>query len=354
MRKQLCMGGDKVGHKNYLPVDSDRYLANLSGPMMIAWDITNRCNLNCFHCLNCSGDAVAHDFSAELSIEEAMDLTNQIIAFHPLSVCVCGGEPTLRHDLTQIVREMAKSGIQVNMVSNGLELPDSKIVELKDAGLSFLQISIDGARAETHNAFRNNDRSFESATKAVKDAVRRQLHVATSFCPTRENIPQFRDYVGLVRELGCRNIRMMPFLPMGRGLGYSRSLLPSEEQYLDLKLEIATQRVIHTDMQIEWGDPLEHIYIAVHKPRPEPIVMEIRANGDIAPSIYLPISVGNAMRHPLRDYWEAGFNRIWANPDVLELAKAVQTIDDFFHASLHTWTVDRKRIDLVDLGKSKS
>lgn len=324
------------------------FLESMKGPIMISWDITNRCNFSCKHCLNCSGDSEKHDFYNELSHDESMNIASQIVEIHPMSMCICGGEPTLRNDLEEIIAYISKTGTQVNMVSNGFLLNEERIKKLKRAGLSFLQISIDGADAETHDSFRNTSGAFIRAVNAVKYAVKHDIRVAVSICPTQSNLHKFNEYVDFIYELGCRHIRMMPFLPMGRGKDNNHIIAPSEDQYLELKIQIAKNRMKYGDMQIEWGDPLEHIYLAVHKPRPEPIAMEIRENGDIAPSIYLPISVGNALRHTLKEYWDHGFNRIWSFPFVYNIAKEVNTIDDFFDESLSTWNVKRRQIDIID------
>lgn len=328
--------------------NSSSCLASMTGPLMISWDVTNLCNFNCVHCLNCSGDGNHHDFVNELSEKEAESLAYQIAELHPISMCICGGEPTLRQDLEHIISIIARAGTQVNMVSNGYSLSFDRIRELKQAGLSFLQISLDGVEPQTHDNFRNRTGAFERAVDAISSAVKCKMRVATSFCPNKYNICEFRRYVDFIHQLGCRHIRMMPFLPMGRGLENAEAIMPSEDNYFTFKCFINEKRKQYKDMQIEWGDPLEHIYLALYNPRPEPVVMEIRANGDIAPSIYLPISVGNVRRHSIKEYWDAGFKDIWRHPEVTAIAQTVNTIYDFFDMSLHTWNIKRKEIDLIE------
>ena len=45
---------------------------------MIAWDITNRCNLNCLHCLNRSGDNSYHNFENELSENDLKSILKEL------------------------------------------------------------------------------------------------------------------------------------------------------------------------------------------------------------------------------------------------------------------------------------
>ena len=74
----------------------------------------------------------------------------------------------------------------------------------------------------------------------------------------------------------------------------------------------------------------------------------MRSNGDIGPSIYMPISVGNIRKHTLKEYWDNGFNFIWKRPEVLEMAKKYITISDFKDVKLKAWTDERKYIDIIE------
>ena len=42
-------------------------------------------------------------------------------------------------------------------------------------------------------------------------------------------------------------------------------------------------------------------------------MMEIKTNGDLSFTSYLPVSAGNCSAHTLQEYWEAGYDRIWAD-----------------------------------------
>lgn len=318
---------------------------------MISWDITNKCNMNCRHCLNRSNDANTHSFEDEFNCDEFDNIINQIIEAKPYTLCICGGEPTLSPYLFTIIDRISKSGILVNMVSNGYLINREFSIKLKTAGLNFIQISIDGDNAETHDNFRCKKGAFDNAINAIKYLVEQKFQVAASFCPNKTNIMQFNNFVDMMMKIGCKHIRMMPILPMGRGYEEFSQLEPSEEEYLYLKRSIINCKTKYAskNLRIDWGDPLEHIYIATQLPRSEPITFEIRSNGDIGPSIYLPISAGNVKKHSILEYWEAGFNRIWGNPEVLKLAQKIQTLEDFKDLSLRTWNIERKYLDLMEV-----
>lgn len=343
----LLKGGNNMGS---VTNDSHRYLKSLSGPLMISWDITNKCNMNCRHCLNRSNDKEVHNFDDELGYQDVYNLIKQIIDVRPYTFCICGGEPTLSEYVFTIIEEISKCGTLVNMVSNGYMIDFEYAKKLKNSGLNFIQISVDGINSDTHDSFRNKAGAFERAINAVKFLVENKLHVAVSFCPNKGNIDQFEKYVDMIMKLGCKQIRLMPLLPMGRAYNDYEMIEPSPSDYLEFvrKIVKCKEKYAGNGLLIEWGDPLEHIYLANQIPRPEPISFEIRSNGDIAPSIYLPISVGNIKKHSILEYWKGGFNRIWEHPDVVRLSRKVETIEDFKNLSLRTWNIERTAIDLLE------
>ena len=61
----------------------------LSAPLTVTWEVTNRCNLRCAHCLSDSSPEA--DVSGELSLEEAKAVADQLIAARVFQVHFGGG-----------------------------------------------------------------------------------------------------------------------------------------------------------------------------------------------------------------------------------------------------------------------
>src|ERR1700681_2912498 len=58
-------------------------------------------------------------------------------------ITISGGEPLMHPELEEVIRHMRKRGIYAGMITNGFLLSKERIGKLNDAGLEFLQISID-------------------------------------------------------------------------------------------------------------------------------------------------------------------------------------------------------------------
>lgn len=87
----------------------------LSAPIMVAFDITNKCNFRCLHCFNHSGENI---FKDELSNEQKIEVAKQIRDLSPYIVCLCGGETTCCDVLEEIIKKLKKTVSSINMVSN--------------------------------------------------------------------------------------------------------------------------------------------------------------------------------------------------------------------------------------------
>ena len=137
------------------------------GPHQISFDITNKCNLRCLHCYNSSGENLASQ--NELTDQEVLDFIDEFKSIKLLNFCFCGGEPLLRKELiVEAAKRLRTYGCEnVAMVSNGILMTDEVIEELINAGVTRIQISLDGIKAESHDRIRNKKGVYEKALRWV-------------------------------------------------------------------------------------------------------------------------------------------------------------------------------------------
>ena len=313
---------DNLKQKSLDFLEKDIY-SNLSGPTMVAWDLTTRCNMFCQHCFNGSQGGNEYD---ELDSSLTQKVIEELIELKINSICLCGGEPLLKKETLEIIEKLSQNKISVNMVTNGFLLTE-KNINFMAGKLNFLQISIDGANATTHDALRNTKGAFERATSALKMAIEAKIpSVAVSFCPNRKNYWQLPDYVQVISDIGCRNIRMMHFLPQSRGLENNELMLDAVQQY-EFQWLLRDQRQKFPNVKIEYGDPLEHIYSYVSQGI-DATSVEIRPNGDFTISPYLPLAFGNIKRMSIKEAWNKGLKGAWRNDLTKKLASSIISIYD--------------------------
>lgn len=125
-----------------------------------------RCNLACGYC-----NEYDHS-SAPVPLRRVERWLDRLAALQTAFVTCSGGEPLLHPDIEHIVRGIRDRGMMPGLMTNGLPLTPSKIQALNDAGLDYLQVSIDNVEpdAMSKKSLGLVDRRLESlATFALFD-----------------------------------------------------------------------------------------------------------------------------------------------------------------------------------------
>ena len=133
-------------------------------PRLVAWELTNRCNLRCRHCRAAdAGEAVP----GELSRDEALALVDDIASLGPLTLILTGGEPLVREDFMDIVRAGVSRKLRVAVATNGTLVTEGLAREMKTEGVSRVSLSLDGPDAATHDAQRGLEGAYDMLVAAA-------------------------------------------------------------------------------------------------------------------------------------------------------------------------------------------
>ncbi len=119
--------------------------------------VTNLCNLKCAWCHN-EGGIVQHN--GQLSVGELEKAVRLLTNFGFKKIKLAGGEPTARKDLVELVRALSKiPGAELSMISNGTLLTDKLIKNLKLAGLTRINLSINTLVEENYKLLQGGTRN---------------------------------------------------------------------------------------------------------------------------------------------------------------------------------------------------
>jgi MoaA/NifB/PqqE/SkfB family radical SAM enzyme len=114
-----------------------RGLAHTAHPLLVQIIPIRRCNIDCGYCNEY--DKVSPPVPGDVlkqRIDKLAGLGTSVVAFS-------GGEPMLHPDLDDLIRHIRARGMMAGLITNGYFLVPKRIQQLNDAGLDFLQISID-------------------------------------------------------------------------------------------------------------------------------------------------------------------------------------------------------------------
>jgi len=181
---------------------------------LVAWEITRSCNLSCIHCRASAGRGPYPD---ELTTEECKKVLDEIASFSSPIIIFTGGEPLLRPDIFEIVGHGQNLGLNMAMAVNGVLLDDETANKMVEHGIQRISISIDGATAETHDAFRNVPGAFEGALRGIEAAKRAGLPFQINTTITKINLDEIPDILKMAVELGAVAHHIFLLVPTGRG-----------------------------------------------------------------------------------------------------------------------------------------
>ncbi|MCU0561516.1 MAG: heme b synthase [Desulfobacterales bacterium] len=205
---------------------SAREAAAGSGLRLVAWETTRSCNLACVHC---RASATQGPHPGELDTADAFRLLEQIAELGQPIVILTGGEPLLRPDIYEIAAYGTRRGLRMVMAPNGTLLTDEVAQKLSACGIKRLSISLDGACAETHDAFRQVPGAFAGALRGIECIQRAGLPFQINTTVTRANLGEIPRIQELAVALGAVAHHIFLLVPTGRGKYIVDQAIDAEE-----------------------------------------------------------------------------------------------------------------------------
>jgi MoaA/NifB/PqqE/SkfB family radical SAM enzyme len=190
-------------------------------PLMFYYEVTLACDLVCKHC---RASAQEQPDAEELSTAAAKALLEQAASFpRPPQVVLTGGDPLKRSDLLELIGHAVGRGLQVALTPSATPLATRQAMEeVRQAGVRALGISLDGADAETHDAFRGWEGSFQRTLRMLADARALGLPVQVNTTITRRNVGQVDRMAELLSREGIAMWSVFFLVPVGRGVEEER------------------------------------------------------------------------------------------------------------------------------------
>ncbi|MCX5873945.1 MAG: 12,18-didecarboxysiroheme deacetylase [Deltaproteobacteria bacterium] len=202
---------------------------------VVVWNVTQRCNLKCVHCYSRSEDK---SHANELSTEEGIQLLDDLAQFGSPVVLFSGGEPLIRPDILALIRYATNSGMRAVLSTNGTLINDRIAAKLKDIGLSYVGISLDGL-ALVHDAFRGVNGTFDKVIRAIRNCKEVGLKVGLRFTINKRNFQEIDGIFDLVEEQQIPRICFYHLVYSGRGADLIKEDLDHEQtrEVVDLIME---------------------------------------------------------------------------------------------------------------------
>ncbi len=290
-------------------------------PKWIAWETTQRCNLNCVHCRCSSGmEAAEGDFTTA----EGKKLIDDIAELSTPVLVLSGGEPLLRKDIFELAEYGTSKGFRMCMATNGALVTDAVCEKMRAADIKMVSLSLDGPNAAVHDDFRQCEGAFEGVERAAALFHKHGIKFLINSSFTKRNQEHIAATFRKAKDLGATAWYMFMIVPTGRGEDIMAELI-SPEDYEEI-LAWHYQQEKHEDQILMRPTCAPHYYrIVPQLAKKEGIKFERRSLtfstgggkgciaaqticlidcfGEVKPCSYFPMSAGNVKKTPFKEIW---------------------------------------------------
>lgn len=231
-------------------------------PVHAVWELTMRCDHACSHC----GSRAAQARPDELSTAELLEVADALADLGCREVALIGGEAYLHPGMLDVTRRLHARNVRVIVQTGGRGVTAALALEMKQAGVEQLGVSVDGPPAE-HDTLRASPGSHRAAMRALANGRDAGMITTVNTQVNRLSLPKLRETCDILRPAGIRAWRAQLTAPMGRAadrpdwLLEPYQILEAIDTLAALKLELAAEtraagRPISRMMDIQLGNNL--------------------------------------------------------------------------------------------------
>lgn len=216
-------------HLEAAPACAPAKAAALPRPLGLLAELTHRCPLACAYCSNPLELAARAD---ELDTLTWIRVLKEAAALGVAQVHLSGGEPATRADIGEIVAACARLGLYSNLITSGVGAARTKLPALADAGLDHVQLSVQGARAETADRIAGMKGAHAQKLVFAREVAAIGLPLTLNAVIHRANIAEVEDIIALALDLGARRLEVAHTQYYGWGLVNRAALMPARADVL--------------------------------------------------------------------------------------------------------------------------
>jgi radical SAM protein len=282
-------------------------------PARVYWELTRACDLACRHC---RAEAMRERSRDELTTAECERVLDSLASTGDPKphVIYTGGDPLKRPDLFDLIRHAVARGLGVSVAPSATaNLTRDVVTRLREAGVEAMSLSIDGAGPAQHDGLRGILGCFGWTLAAAERIVNAGIPLQINTLVSSETVRDLESIGDLVASVRASRWSLFFLILVGRGKTLGQ-LTPAECEWTLDWVARNTRRwpfVLTTTEAPHYRRVLIQRMRAAGRPAADihgsPVargfgirdgngIMFIAANGDVAPSGFLPLVVGNVRR----------------------------------------------------------
>ncbi len=295
---------------------------------VVVWNITRACNLKCVHCYaHATDDATSN----ELSTDEGRRMIDDLAEFGVPVLLFSGGEPLVRKDLPELAAYAVEKGMRAVISTNGTLIGRGTAQTLKQIGLSYVGISLDGLEP-VNDHFRGVKGAFSKAMTGIRNCQEAGIKVGLRFTINKQNVQEIDGIFDLLEAMEIPRVCFYHLVYAGRGSAMVKDDLTHEQTRAAVDLIIDRTHELH-----EKGKPKEVLTVDNHADGPYLYMRMLKENPERAAQVLelLQMNEGNNSgrgigcvswdgqvyadqfwrHHSFGDVRKRPFSEIWTQPE---------------------------------------
>jgi 12,18-didecarboxysiroheme deacetylase len=243
---------------------------------VVVWNCTRRCNLRCVHCYAHSAD---QEYSGQMTTEQGFALLEDLAEFGAPVILFSGGEPLMRRDLFDLAARATGLGMRAVISTNGTLIDEAKAARLKEIGLSYVGVSLDGLR-DVNDKFRGVEGAFDKALRGIRNCLKAGIKVGLRFTINKRNVDEVDGIFSILRDENIPRVCFYHLVYAGRGTELMNEDLDHQgtRRIVDLIIDHTAQ--LHAD-----GLPTEVLTVDNHADGPYLYQRMVRENSPRADNV---------------------------------------------------------------------
>ena len=268
----------------------------------VVWNITRRCNLRC---LRCSSDSAPKLYPGELTLDQMVNVIDDLSESKVPAVLFSGGEPMLHPHFFDVAGYAIERGLKVTVSTNGTRINSHAAERLKDLGVAYVGISLDGI-GEDHDRFRGRRGAFKKAVEGLRHCREAGQKAVLHINLTRQTVGRFADIFRFIEKEEVPRVCFHHLAGHGRGADVGLPAAAETRQALRMVADVVLRwnRDGDTRETLTVGQPADGVFFWFLMRRRDPkradaIWRALKRNGADGHGVSNIDSQGNVHPDPL-------------------------------------------------------
>ncbi|MDR0872721.1 MAG: radical SAM protein [Prevotellaceae bacterium] len=286
----------------------------------IAFEITDRCNLDCVYCYNIwkmSGAKHTPFNSYQKATATLQELFKQADI---KSVALTGGEPFLSERFLETALFCRMAGKQVTLISNGTQGKTADYKQLIRMGVALFELPVHSAQAAIHDRMAQRKGSWQKSVSSIKSILELGGYVVPVVVITKHNVNLLGETLDFIQSIGCKRVMLNRYNIGGRGCARPMEVSATAEE-LRNAFATAEQKAVENDLRLTANvcspicllNPADYPHIGFghcsFNPLQRPITLDI--NGNIRLCNHSPVVAGNIFETDLSEILFSDYSDLW-------------------------------------------